>query len=42
MLANAIPIYYGPNEIVDHFNKNSFINSNDFETFEELSEYVKK
>lgn len=42
MLANAIPIYYGPNEIVDHFNKNSFINSNDFETFEELSDYVKK
>lgn len=42
MLANAIPIYYGPNEIVEHFNNNAFINSNDFENFDELAEYVKK
>lgn len=42
MLANAIPIYYGPNEIIEHFNKKSFINSNDYDTFEALVEYVKK
>ena len=42
MLANTIPIYYGPNEIVDHFNKKSFINSNDYDSFDELVEFVKK
>lgn len=42
MLANAIPIYSGSNEIIKHFNKKAFINSNDFKTFEELSDYIKK
>ena len=42
MLAKSIPIYYGTNKIKDHFNPDSFVYVNDFNTFEDCIEYIKK
>ena len=39
-LAGCIPIYDGTDDIYKYFNKNSFINAKDFESLEELAEYV--
>jgi len=38
--SNAIPIYWGTNDVVKDFNPNSFINSNDFSNFDQLTEYI--
>jgi hypothetical protein len=38
--SGAIPIYWGCNTIVQHFNKKAFINVNDFKTFEDCVNYV--
>lgn len=40
--ADTIPIYWGSKRVGEEFNKDSFINSNDFDSFEEVVEYVKK
>ena len=40
--ANCIPIYYGSKSVSDDFNKETFIDRNDFNTDEELIEYIKK
>lgn len=40
--SGAIPIYWGSSNITKFFNKNAFINVNDFETFEKCVEYVIK
>lgn len=42
MLARAIPIYLGAEDVSEYFNKNSFINVRDFPTFEKCIEYVLK
>ena len=42
MLANCIPIYYGADDINNHFNEKSFINMNNFEKMEDCIEYIKK
>jgi hypothetical protein len=39
-LAGCIPIYWGPDDIYEYFNKNSFINAKDFNSYEELSNYI--
>jgi len=39
-LAGAIPIYYGTNHIKKYFNKDSFINANDFSSRKELIQYI--
>jgi len=38
--SGAIPIYWGCNTVVQHFNKKAFINVNDFNSFEECVDYV--
>ena len=39
-LAGAIPIYYGTNHIEKYFNKDSFINANNFSSRKELIQYI--
>ena len=38
--SGAIPIYWGCNTVVQHFNKKAFINVNDFHSFEDCVNYV--
>ena len=40
--AKAIPIYYGDKTVVQQFNKNSFINCDDYETFEQVITKIKE
>ncbi len=40
LLAGCIPIYLGPKEVEEQFNKNCFISVNDFESFEDCISYV--
>jgi len=40
MLANTIPIYWGDNEISKYYNPESFINCNDYETFDDVVKKV--
>jgi hypothetical protein len=40
MLANSIPIYWGNPVVGDDFNTKSFVNVNDFKTFEEAVKYI--
>lgn len=40
--SRCIPIYWGSNEVVNDFNPKTFINANDFSSFDELVEYIKK
>lgn len=40
MIARAIPIYFGPPEISNFFNTKSFINVNDFTSFEKCIDYI--
>ena len=42
MLARAIPIYLGADDVSEYFNPKSFINVNDFENFEECINYILK
>jgi alpha(1,3/1,4) fucosyltransferase len=41
-LSNSIPIYFGSDIVVEDFNKETFINANDFKSIKEVLEYVKK
>ena len=41
-VSNSIPIYFGSNKIGEDFNKETFINANDFKNIDELLNYVKK
>ena len=40
--SNCIPIYYGNETITSDFNKETFINAHDFNSNEELIEYIKR
>ena len=40
--SNCIPIYYGSETIAKDFNKETFINAHDFNSNEELIEYIKR
>lgn len=40
MFTNTIPIYWGAKDVINDFNSKSFINSHDFETDEELIDYI--
>lgn len=40
--ADTIPIYYGSNTVSDIFNPKAFINCNDFDSFDDAIEYVKR
>ena len=40
--SKCIPIYWGSKEVVNDFNPRTFINANDFSTFDELVEYIEK
>jgi FkbM family methyltransferase len=40
--SKCIPIYWGSNEVITDFNPKTFINANDFSTFDELVEYIQK
>jgi GR25 family glycosyltransferase involved in LPS biosynthesis len=40
--SNCIPIYWGCNEIIEDFNPSTFINSNNFDNFEDLVNYIIK
>jgi alpha(1,3/1,4) fucosyltransferase len=40
--SNSIPIYFGSENVVEDFNKETFINANDFKSIKEVLEYVKK
>lgn len=42
MLSNSIPIYWGSDDVNIHFNSKSFININDFDSYDECVEYIKK
>ena len=42
MVKRSIPIYYGAPDIKNYFNPKSFIHVNDFASFEDCIEYVKK
>lgn len=42
MLSNCIPIYYGDDAIIEHFNEKCFINTNSFKDFNECIELIKK
>ena len=42
MLSNCIPIYYGADDITEHFNEKCFINANKFKQFDECIELIKK
>jgi GR25 family glycosyltransferase involved in LPS biosynthesis/SAM-dependent methyltransferase len=38
--SNTIPIYWGSSDVVKDFNPKSFINANDFSSFDELVKYI--
>ena len=40
MLANCIPIYYGADDIIKHFNEKCFINANKYSEFEECVKLI--
>ena len=40
--AGSIPIYWGAPDVKDYINPECFINVNDFDSFEDCIEYVKK
>lgn len=40
--SNCIPIYYGSDTITDDFNSETFINAHDFDSDEDLINYIKK
>jgi len=40
--SNAVPIYWGDPTITDYLNPKAFINAHDFDSNEELVEYIKK
>ena len=40
--SGCIPIYWGHPNVIEDFDSRSFINANDFSSFDELTEYVKK
>lgn len=40
--AYSIPVYYGNLQVTSEFNSKAFVNFNDFETFEEGTQYLKK
>jgi GR25 family glycosyltransferase involved in LPS biosynthesis len=40
--SNCIPIYWGSSEVVNDFNPSTFINANNFNTIDELVEYIIK
>ena len=40
MLMNSIPIYWGNPEVEIDFNTKSFVNINDFKTYDEAIEYI--
>ena len=42
LYAGAIPIYWGAPDVKDYINPECFINVNDFDSFEDCIEYVKK
>lgn len=42
MFAGSIPIYFGNKMVKEQFNPKSFININDFSTFDQCIEYIKK
>ena len=42
LCAGSIPIYWGADDVKDYINPDCFINVNDFDSFEECIEYVKK
>ena len=41
-MGNTLPIYWGNAEINKHFNKDSFINYHDYNTDEEVINFIKK
>ena len=40
MLAGSIPIYLGCKDVDKHFNRDSFINVRDFDTWENCIQYI--
>ncbi|MGF1450151.1 MAG: glycosyltransferase family 10 domain-containing protein [Opitutales bacterium] len=40
MAARSVPIYWGDPRVVEEFNPASFINANDFESYEALADYI--
>jgi hypothetical protein len=40
--AHTVPIYAGPNDVIDEFNSDAFINLNDFASFEEMRMYIER
>ena len=42
MLANCIPIYYGADDVTEHFNEKCFVNANKFSEFEECVKFIKE
>ena len=42
MLANAIPIYFGAPDIVEHFNSKSFINVSSFPNLSAMTNFIKQ
>ena len=42
LYAGAIPIYWGANDVADYINQECFINVNDFNSFDDCIDYVKK
>jgi len=42
LLAHTVPIYWGAPDVVKDFNPASFINGNDFSSWDELAKYVAK
>lgn len=40
--AHTVPIYAGPNDVIDEFNPDAFINLNNFASFDELLMYIER
>lgn len=40
-IARTIPIYWGTNTVIEYFNKDSYINVNDYNSIEDLIAYIK-
>lgn len=40
--AYTVPIYAGPNDVIDEFNPDAFINLNDFASFEEMLKHIER
>lgn len=40
-LARSVPIYYGAQDVTNYFNSSSFINCRNFESFDDVIEYIK-